>query len=124
MSVVFILVLLYNKYRTESNLLFTDMTQLHMVISHNLEYSDALKRIKGLLKELKAKHAANIGNVRQHWKQGIGFFSFSAKGISMQGVIVVGDDSITIAGDLPWQAGLFKKQIEAAIRKQAHKLLK
>lgn len=100
------------------------MTQLHMVIGHNLEYVEALKRIKRLLKELKAKHGGNIGNVRESWKQGIGFFSFSAKGMSMRGVIVVSEDSVTIAGDLPWQAGIFRKQIESVIRQQARKLLK
>ena len=100
------------------------MTQLHMVVSHGLERDEALKRIKGLLKELKAKQGGNIGNVRETWKQGIGFFSFTAKGMSMQGVIVVADDSVVIAGDLPWQAGVFKKQIEAVIRQQAQKLLK
>jgi hypothetical protein len=99
------------------------MPKLNMTVAHHLTQSEALKRIQGLLENVKTQFADKISDVHEEWNENIGTFSFSAMGFSVSGILIVKPSEVEIAGDLPFLAALYKGKIESAIREQAETLL-
>jgi len=94
-----------------------------MVIGHSLPEDEAMRRIKNELAGLKNQFADKISGLEESWNGNICKFSLSVKGFSGSGVIVVKPSEIEIAGELPFFAIVFKKQIELTIRDKLGKLL-
>jgi hypothetical protein len=51
-------------------------------------------------------------------------FSFSTFGFKIAGALEAADQMVTVRGDLPFAAAMFKGKIEGDIRQQLEKLLK
>lgn len=99
------------------------MSQIKIVIPHAITKSEALARIKKLLKDVKRQYGKQISDLKENWEGDTGSFSFKALGFLVAGTINVGAKQVKLAGDLPWQAALFKGKIESVIKERAKSLL-
>ena len=99
------------------------MPKITVTEPHRLPKDEALKRIKGLLGQVKAQYADQISNLQEQWDGYSGTFSFAAMGFSVSGTLTVTDQDATVKGDLPLLAGMFKGRIEQTIRERARQLL-
>lgn len=99
------------------------MAKLDMIISHKLSEDEALKRIKGLLGEVRREYGDKITDLSEQWDGNKGFFSFSAMGFSISGSLIVRSSHIELFGKLPFAASFFKGRIETTIRERANALL-
>ena len=99
------------------------MPKLRMEVSHTLSQEEALKRIKGLLGEVKIQFADKVTDLNERWSGNEGTFSFSAMGFATSGTLLVSERKVVLEGSLPFAAALFKGRIEEAIRNRARTLL-
>lgn len=100
------------------------MSKMHVSIRHTLTETEVLKRIKKLLTETKKEYGNLVSELKEKWTGKTGEFSFSIKGYSIKGTIVVGSPTIELDGELPGALGFFKGKIERLIRERAETLLK
>ena len=82
-----------------------------------------MNRIQGLIANVKAEHGDRISDLREHWVDNVGTYSFSAMGFSVSGTITVMPGSVRLTGNLPFAASFFKNTIESTIRERATELL-
>ena len=94
-----------------------------MSVPHKLSQEDAMKRIKGLLENVKREHSDKISDVREQWTDNVGTFSLSAMGFAVSGTIAVTPTDVQVSGELPFAASFFKNRIETTIRERATELL-
>ena len=99
------------------------MPKLNMTVSHRLSPDEALRRIKGLLDEVKTEFAGTISDLSEQWDGNIGYFNLRAKGFSVSGTLTVKPREVELSGNLPFAALPFRGKIESAIRSRAEKLL-
>ncbi len=99
------------------------MSKLSMSLKHRLSQEEALSRIKLRLSQLKNEHGDKISDLRENWSGNSCRFSFKAKGFTVFGTLEVGRTEVTLNGELPFLAGMFKGTIEETIRQHAQKLL-
>lgn len=99
------------------------MSKLNMSLKHKLPQEEALKRVKQLLGNLKNEHGDKISDLHENWSGNSCRFSFKAKGFSVSGTLEVGQTEVTLNGELPFLAGMFRGMIEDTIRQHAQKLL-
>ena len=99
------------------------MPKLNMTVPHHLSRDEALKRIQGLLNNVRTQFADKISDLHEEWNDNVGRFSFSAMGMPVSGTLTVKPSEIELSGDLPALAALYKSKIESTIRQQAETLL-
>jgi hypothetical protein len=99
------------------------MANFKMSVRHTLSQEEAMDRIKTLMGEVKKQYAGSIDKLEENWNGNSNTFSFTAMGFSVSGVLTVLPGEITLVGDLPFAARLFKGKIESMIREKAETLL-
>jgi FPC/CPF motif-containing protein YcgG len=99
------------------------MSNLDITIPHQLPKEEALSRIKNLLANLQQEQKDTIKDVQEEWDGPEGKFSFNAKGFNISGNISVGDESVTVNGQLPFMLSFFKGKISEVIEEKARKIL-
>lgn len=99
------------------------MPKLNITVEHKLPQEEALKRVKGLLGEVKDQFSDKISDLQENWDNNDGEFSFSAMGFSVSGNLIVKQSEVQLSGNLPFAAGFFKGKIEETIRDKATQLL-
>jgi len=99
------------------------MPKLNMKVDHHLPQVEALRRVQGLLGQVKTQFADKISELREEWNGDTGKFSFLAMGFSVSGTLSVTDNAVEIDGKLPFAVGFFKGKIESTIRERAEQLL-
>ena len=99
------------------------MPKLNMTVPHHLSQDEALKRIQGLLNNVRTQFADKISDLHEEWNDNVGRFSFSAMGMPVSGTLTVKPSEVEFSGDLPALATLYKSKIESTIRQQAETLL-
>lgn len=99
------------------------MSNLSMTIPHELPKEEALRRIRGLLQNLKTEHAGLISDVKEEWNNDEGKFAFSAKGFDISGIIKVTASDVDIDAKVPFAVSLFSGTIKNIITEKAKALL-
>lgn len=99
------------------------MPKFEMAIQHKLTQEEALRRTKTILDGVKTQFADKISNLQEKWTENGGTFSFSTKGVSISGTLIVKPAVVEIFGNLPFRALPFKGKIKATIRERAEKAL-
>ena len=99
------------------------MPKLNMTVPHRLSQDEALKRIQGLLNNVRTQFADKISDLREEWTGNVGAFRFSAMGMPVSGTLTVKPSEVEFSGDLPALPALHKAKIESTIRQQAETLL-
>jgi Putative polyhydroxyalkanoic acid system protein (PHA_gran_rgn) len=73
---------------------------------------------------LQNKFQDNVSDLDQSWNGDSLGFGFKTFGIKVTGTIEVADHRITVDGELPLTAMMFKGKIESEMRQQLERLLK
>ena len=100
------------------------MATLNITVQHTLSETEALKRIKKLLRETKEEYGDMVTNLKERWKGNEGTFSFEIKGYVLTGTIVVMPKKVVMEGELPWTLRFIKGKIEKLVRARAHERLR
>jgi len=77
-----------------------------------------------LLGAVKTEYSDTIHDLKESWSGGTCSFSFNAMGFRVSGGIHITPSEVTVTGDLPFAAFLFKDTIESIIRQRASALLR
>ncbi len=99
------------------------MPKLTIAVPHSLSQQEATERLKGLLAQVKEKYKSQMSNVDEQWNDNNLAFGFSTYGFPIKGTVDVGTTEVTLDGDLPFAAMMFKGKIEEGVRGELEKLL-
>jgi hypothetical protein len=99
------------------------MPSLNITVPHRLDQDEAMRRIQGLLTEIKRDYGDRVTDVREAWRDDGGDFAFRAMGFSVSGSLQVRPGEVVLKGDYPLAARPFKGRIESMIRDRAEQLL-
>lgn len=100
------------------------MAVIDFSVTHSLSETEALRRIKNLVKESKKEHGDLVTDLKEKWEGNKGTFSFSAKGYSVSGTILVSESDVALTGEIPWALSFLKGTIKKTLAERAKKLLK
>jgi putative polyhydroxyalkanoate system protein len=98
--------------------------KIHFEIPHPLSAADAKEKLQRFVESLRARFQDNVSELEQSWNGDSLGFGFKTFGIKIAGTIEVADKLITVDGDLPLTAMMFKGKIESEMRQQLERLLK
>ena len=99
------------------------MAALDISVPHRLGREAALARVQRFLEDMRQSYSHEIGDVRGQWNDNFLEFSFAARGLTVQGRLVVEELFVRVAGPLPLAALFFRGRIEQTIRQELQKLL-
>ena len=99
------------------------MPGMNIAVSHHLTQDEAMRRIQGLLTEIKRDYGDRVTDLRETWRDDGGDFSFRAMCFSVSGSVQVRPGEVLLTGDYPLAARPFKGRIESMIRERAEQLL-
>lgn len=99
------------------------MPKVEMSVPHNLGQAEALKRIQGVIAQMKDEHGDQVSDLTESWNGPVGTFSMKAMGFAISGMTTVTDTSVDFVGNVPMMAMMFKGQIEEIVKERAAKLL-
>jgi hypothetical protein len=99
------------------------MPKLNLTIPHSLTPDEAAQRIRSLLNDLKAEHGDQIDDLKEEWTGHTGKFACTVMGFGVSGILTIEPSTVTITGNLPLAAMLFKGRLEAMIKRHAAELL-
>jgi hypothetical protein len=91
---------------------------------HPLSAEDAKTKLQRFIESLQSKFQDNVSELEQTWNGDSLGFGFKTFGIKIAGKIDVAENHITVDGDLPLTAMMFKGKIESEMRQQLERLLK
>lgn len=100
------------------------MPKFNLEIPHQLSAAEAKERLQRFVEALQSKFQDNVSELEQCWNGDSLGFGFKTFGIKIGGKIDVADNRITVDGDLPLTAMMFKGKIESEIRQQLERLLR
>lgn len=100
------------------------MPKFNFSIPHTLSADDAKSRLDRFIEALEAKADGSVADLEKKWEDNALVFGFKTYGIKIGGRMTVEENQITIDGDLPISAMMFKGKIESEIKKQLERLLK
>jgi hypothetical protein len=99
------------------------MFKINIEEPHRLLQSEALKRIKQEIAELKTQYADTISDLHEDWNGYTCKFGLSIKGFSGSGTLVVKPSAVELSGELPLKVIIFKSKIKSTIRRRLQNLL-
>jgi hypothetical protein len=99
------------------------MPVMEMTVPHQLSQDEALRRIMGLLDQVKAEYPDRFSDLHESWSANGGEFSAKIMGMPVSGRLTVTPHEVQLSGNVPFAALPFKGQIEDTIRQQAEQLL-
>ena len=99
------------------------MPKSSVTVQHQLGKEEAVSRLKNILASAKEQYGDRISDLKEHWTDNGGTFSFKAMGFKISGSLVVTDTDATINGEFPWAAKPFQGTIETTLRERAERLL-
>ena len=99
------------------------MPTIKISVPHQLGTDEAKRRITTLISETKAQFGQEVSNLQESWNGEQGNFSFSARGFSVSGNVLVEATNARMDINLPFAAMLFKGKIEKEISSRAKVLL-
>jgi len=99
------------------------MPEFNVCVPHRIGRRAALLRVERFLNELGHDHAEQIRDIHREWHDNRLEFTFTARGMQVQGILVVEDDAVHVSGPAQLSVLLFRSQIEETIRRELESLL-
>jgi hypothetical protein len=93
-------------------------------VPHELSGEEAHDRLRRFSESMHAKYGDQVKDMHQTWEDNVLSFGFKTLGVRIDGKIAVEEDKLTVAGDLPFAAMMFKGKIESEIRQQLERLVR
>jgi putative polyhydroxyalkanoate system protein len=99
------------------------MPRFNVHVPHSLTRQEARSRLERFVETLQQKFQNQVSDLHQSWEDDTLRFRFKTFGIQLEGGIAVGDDDLSVDGDLPFSAMMFRGKIESAIREELVRLM-
>jgi hypothetical protein len=99
------------------------MSGYNVSVPHRLGRDEALVRVQKFLDQVRQNYGDDVSNVRGQWNENRLEFGFAARGLAVQGTLLVEDHAVHVSGPLPLAAMFFRGRIELQIRTELEKLL-
>jgi hypothetical protein len=99
------------------------MPSSKVTIQHTLGKQEALRRIKGVLRDAQKLDGDRISDLQETWTDDGGSYSFKIRDFKVSGSIDVRDTEVEIDVNYPIAARPFKEKIESTLRDRAEGLL-
>ena len=93
------------------------MPTIEVRTDHQLPAAEAVEKLQLFGETLKQKHGGEVEIIKEQWHDQTLDFSLAAKGITIDGELVVDDDQALVRCRLPFAAMLFRGRIENDIQK-------
>lgn len=84
-------------------------------VPHQLGQEQAVARLKRFLDQAQDEYKDFITSLTGTWTENVCTFSLQTYGFQIDGTLTVGDESASLAGQLPLAASLFRGKIEQSI---------
>lgn len=94
------------------------MPAFHTEVPNPLSQEDAIARLKDFMVNIAGKYKDQIKDMSSTWTDNRLDFSFTSLGFRIAGVMTVEEDKVTVGGDLPFAAAMFRGKIENDIAKE------
>jgi hypothetical protein len=99
------------------------MAGFNVSVPHALGREAAQERVAQFLDGVRQQYAADIDNVEGRWEDNRLAFGFSARGLAINGHLVVEEEVVVVSGPLPLMAMMFRGRVEQTIRGELERLL-
>ena len=99
------------------------MPKFNVRVPHTLSQDEARNRLNRFADELREKFQNKVSDLQQSWNGDALGFRFKTYGIPLSGSIAVSESELSVDGDLPFTAMMFKGQIESSIHAQLAQLV-
>jgi len=99
------------------------MPGLMVSVTHKIGREAALARMRPFLDAISRDYAHEISDLQSHWHDYRIDFIFTARGLQVQGTIVVEEDAVYVSGPSQLAVLLFRDRIESTIQQELEKLL-
>jgi hypothetical protein len=99
------------------------MPRLAMTMPHRLGREEARRRLKEKLAALRDTYGHQALALREEWNEYTLSFGFEARGIAVDGTMVVEDGEVRLSAEVPFRVVIFKRVIEKRIRAELGDLL-
>jgi hypothetical protein len=99
------------------------MAGFQVSVPHSVGRDAARDRVSQFIDNIQRDYPSDISNVRSQWSADRLEFGFAARGMNVEGTLVVEDDTVHVFGPLPLAAMFFRGKIEQTIRQELEKLL-
>lgn len=93
------------------------MPKFNVSVPHSLERSEAVDRLKGFSDKVRSDAAVELTEVEENWDDSGNLkFSFKAMGMKISGSLIASQSDVTVNGELPFAAAMFRGAIESQIK--------
>lgn len=99
------------------------MPRFDVTVPHTLGRETAVERLKGFSEQIRQQMGDQVTDLEQSWDGDQLTFGFTTFGFRITGDLTVGDDAVTVKGELPFAAAMFKGKITSSIEEQLQKIL-
>ena len=99
------------------------MPGFSVVVPHALGQDAAKVRLESFLDAVTEKYKDQISEIDGSWNENVLSFAFTTFGIKINGQITVEEDKVTVDGELPFAAMMFKGKISSGIQEALEKTL-
>jgi hypothetical protein len=97
--------------------------KLNLAVPHTLDRAEARSRLEAFSGRIRAKYEGQVKDVKEWWEGDTLCFGFRTLGINIEGRVTVEDDRLTVDGNLPFSAMMFKGKIESSLREELEKIV-
>ncbi|MBC19589.1 MAG: hypothetical protein CMJ74_04910 [Planctomycetaceae bacterium] len=92
------------------------MPTIEVSADHQLSATEAAEKLRLFGEKMKEKHGDEVDMIEERWQDHRLDFSLAAKGVTINGELVVTDDHALVRCRLPFAAMLFRGRIERDIQ--------
>jgi hypothetical protein len=100
------------------------MPQFNVSVPHTLTHEEAHERLNRFIDVLRQKFQDSVNDLDQNWNGDTLNFQFKTFGILLKGGITVEPTQLSVKGEIPFTAMMFRGKIESTIREQLERLMR
>ena len=93
------------------------MPKFNVSVPHSLARDEAVNRLKGFSDKVRSDASVELTDVEEQWDDAGNLqFAFKAMGMKISGSLVTTQSDVTVDGELPFAATMFRGAIENQIK--------
>ena len=92
------------------------MPSFNVVVAHELQRDECVKKLRGFSEQFRRDSAVELTDIEETWDdKGNLQFAFKAMGMKISGQMETKPDEVTVNGQLPFAAVVFRGTLESQI---------
>jgi len=97
--------------------------RLALTVPHSLDKAEARSRLEKFAPTVREKYKDMVKDVYETWDEDTLNFGFKTAGMKIGGDLKVEENQLSLTGNLPFAAMVFKGKIETLLRSELEKLM-